>query len=127
MDAFLKNSQKRVLKNSALSTNLECRLWTKVRKSTGPGYGVTSYRSPLSGKRSTLHAHRLSYMVFTGSMGINGLDVSHLCHNPLCILVDHLSAEPHYVNASRIACVNRNVCMGHGAFSKCLLHLRMAD
>lgn len=126
MDDFMKVQQDRIKRNSELSPNLECLLWMKAMKSAQPGYGVTSYRSPLTGKRSTITAHRLSYMVFTGSMRIYGLDISHLCHNPCCVLVDHLSAEPHSVNASRVACVNRGMCMGHGIYKNCLLNLRIA-
>ena len=48
------------------------------------------------------------------TMDISGMDVSHLCHNRLRMLKDHLSVEPQAVNCSRVACCNRNTYQGHG-------------
>ena len=38
-------------------------------------------------------------------MDITGKDISHLCHNKLCVRGEHLSAEPHAVNNARQKCV----------------------
>ena len=56
-----------------------------------------------------------------------GHETSHLCHNKLCINMDHLASEPHYINMSRVACANERLsrgmphfCFGHEGYSKCI-------
>ena len=49
-------------------------------------------------------------------------ETSHLCHNKLCVNIDHLSLEPHSVNTQRRACVTNGRCIGHGApYKNCIL------
>ena len=77
-------------------------LWARKMQKTG--YGAVKY------KWKCTTAHRLSFMVGTKHLYIGDRDVSHLCHNALCIRLDHLSTEPHELNCERIKCVNRGKC-----------------
>ena len=64
-----------------------------------------------------MHAHKLSYLVHHNILCMEpGMEVSHLCHVPLCDNVEHLSLEPHATNTERLKCVNRGSCAGHGVF-----------
>ena len=49
------------------------------------------------------------------------LDVSHLCHNTLCIKLDHLVLEKHIVNNSRKVCKHLGTC-NHTHKPACLLN-----
>jgi len=53
-------------------------------------------------------------------MSVDGaLEVSHLCHEPLCINAEHLSLESHSCNTDRLRCVNRGLCHGHKPHQAC--------
>ena len=58
------------------------------------GYGVIKFKSPNTSQYQPVNAHRLRFMLFNETMDISGMDVSHLCHNRLHMLKDHLSVEP---------------------------------
>ena len=47
---------------------------------------------------------------------IGDRDISHLCHNALCIRLDHSSTEPHKHIYKRIKGANRDKCKSHGAY-----------
>jgi hypothetical protein len=51
----------------------------------------------------------------------SSLDVSHLCHNPLCINLTHLTLEPHRINIIRRTCHTLHACIGHGDYPNCLI------
>ena len=95
-------------------------VWVKHCRTSG--YGVINVQYPLTTAWSVTHAHRLSYIVFNRQYNnINGLDVSHLCHNRSCVLASHLVLEPHATNCSRTKCMLRGVCQGHGPHPDCML------
>lgn len=73
-------------------------------------------------KRVTRLSHVLSRRIEFNE--INGLDVSHLCHNRRCVLPEHLTAESREENNYRKACVSAGQCAGHGDKPACLLHLK---
>ena len=52
-------------------------------------------------------------MVATRHLYIGGRDISHLCHNALCIKLDHSSTEPHEHMYERIKGANRDKCKSH--------------
>jgi hypothetical protein len=52
-------------------------------------------------------------------------EISHLCHNSLCVNPAHLCLEPHHVNQHRSTCVGRGHCYSHPGFPDCLLHLKL--
>ena len=58
-------------------------------------------------------------------MSVDGtLEVSHLCHEPLCINAEHVSLEPHSCTRNRLRCVNRGVCHGHKSHGVCCSKVR---
>ncbi|MBV2113355.1 MAG: hypothetical protein KUF82_20580 [Candidatus Thiodiazotropha sp. (ex Ctena orbiculata)] len=123
MEGFFEKYQQLFLENSIRSKNGECVLWARKMQKTG--YGAVKYKCPVTGQWKCTTAHRLSFMVATRHLDIGDKDVSHLCHNALCIRADHLSAEPHDLNCERVKCVNRGKCQGHGEYPLCLLHLKL--
>jgi len=40
----------------------------------------------------------------------HSIDVSHVCHNKLCVRFEHLTLETHMVNCSRSECVDDSHC-----------------
>ena len=119
MEDFFRKYQAKILENSQKED--ECMIWQRAQKPSG--YGVIRYPSPITNKWHTVNAHRLSYIVFHEKFVDDFLHISHLCHNKRCISVAHLSAEPASVNADRVKCLNRQQCMGHQPFPKCLIDL----
>jgi hypothetical protein len=103
-----------------------CRLWQGSVKKGGE-YGVIKAKFPGVGW-CTKHAHHLQYMVNNKLMTIpRHLEVSHLCHKPLCVLLEHLAAEPHHVNTARTKCVNRSKCCGHKPYPDCILVIGVVE
>ena len=45
---------------------------------------------------------------------------SHLCHNSLCINVNHLILETPFVNGNRRQCARENICLGHDQAPPCI-------
>ena len=91
-----------------------CRLWQKAVSANK--YGVT--KSPFD-KKKTDYVHRIAYMASHGVTFLreNKFDVSHLCHNKLCVEPSHLTYEPHSQNQERIHCFHQKICSkGHKPF-----------
>lgn len=63
-----------------------CLIWTGA---TNRGYGII--REPKTGRH--LYVHRLVYKLVNGSI-TDDLHVHHLCHNPLCVNVEHMRLLP---------------------------------
>ena len=96
----------------------DCLLWTGYIKRRqgrrGGGYGIMNVQFPGNNSRTMMRVHRLAYIVHSGSLIPQQYDVSHLCHNSLCVNFHHLSLEPHHINNSRKTCSRHKRCMGHG-------------
>ena len=58
----------------------------------------------------------MSFMVSTRHLYIGDTDISHLCHNALCIRVDQLSTEPHEPMNERIKGASHDKRKSHGAY-----------
>lgn len=69
-----------------------CWLWTGPVMTSG--YGYTSYRGRKEG------AHRLSYRLFVGDIGL-GLQTDHLCQIKLCVNPEHLEIVTQAENLRR--------------------------
>lgn len=49
-------------------------------------------------------------------------ELSHLCHNKLCLNIEHLSYEPSVINTQRNVCKDRNSChQNHGVYHNCIM------
>ena len=121
MDAIWVASVKgKILKKSeAQRGGNNCSLWTGYSQRN---YGVMNIVMPGSNSRTRMRAHRLAYIVYSGILHLpRGHDVSHLCHNSLCVNFDHLSLEPHNINVGRCRCKRHHLCLGHGPYRACLL------
>ena len=55
-------------------------------------------------------------MVSTRHLYIGDRDISQLCHNALCIRLDHSSTEPDEHMYERTKGANRDKCKSHGAY-----------
>ncbi len=77
-----------------------CWLWIgaksqgRLRNGKGEYYG----RFNIGGKSTS--SHRVSYEIFNGDIPF-GLEIDHLCRNPLCVRPSHLEAVSHSENCKR--------------------------
>ena len=101
-----------------------CCLWN------GPtdrdGYGVQRI-TVRAGCRLKFRVHRMSFFLLSPTF--RPLDpkhhVSHLCHNKLCLKLDHLSYEPAHINNARKVCQSTGECTGHRGYARCRLNAVM--
>ena len=97
----------------------QCHIWQCLIDSCG----YSEISKQFHGKHVCLKAHRVAFAV---AYPLNFLqstfnDVSHLCHNRLCVNVKHLSLEPHGINNNTFVCINEDECYGHHGFQDCFL------
>ena len=89
----------------------EARFWSKVQKGTEEECwewlaGIDKYSygcftiSHLAGRRLEVGAHCVSYWLYKGPIP-KGLELDHLCRNPLCVNPIHLEAVTHRINSLR--------------------------
>lgn len=91
-------------------TRLPSRFWSKVRDtgdcwmwaaSTGShGYGSFHMGSRLDGTKRRVLPHRLAYTTLIGPID-DGLELDHLCREPLCVNPSHLEPVTHTENVRR--------------------------
>jgi len=86
------------------------------------GYGV--FRFTFAKKRYKVKVHRFLYFLssFKSSNFDPIMQVSHICHNKLCVNLSHLSLEDAGVNNQRKICFNSipQGCIGHGNAKDCI-------
>ena len=111
---FFARLRERILKNIERDqgNSLECWIWQGSKKAPDGKYG--RIRITFMGVTQSVGAHRAAYMAFNESFNLDH-DVSHLCHNTLCVKPSHLSHEERSVNAERSACVPQGFCVGHSS------------
>lgn len=88
----------------------------------GPKYGRLKVTWP-NGRKKNYLAHRFMHMLSNDKESIpEGLHVSHLCHESLCINPAHLSLEPAHINNERQICKNLipEHCQKHGMYPECI-------
>lgn len=73
--------------------NSGCWLW--LGATANRGYGQATI-----GRSRVTSAHRASFIAYRGYEPV-GLDVDHLCRNPICVNPDHLEAVTHQENCRR--------------------------
>ena len=84
-----------------------CTLWNGPVNRDGYGFVRVTFR----GCRKILTAHRLAYYISHSSHYlIPNMHVSHLCHNKLCVNLQHLSYESDSVNKKREICKHEVEC-----------------
>jgi hypothetical protein len=135
MNGIIDKISKRLYHYSTAAKNHptdQCILWTGARqvsrRQKNDVYGVMSVKWPGMRKSKTEYVHRVSYILVNLRKFHDfhpKLNISHLCHNNLCINPSHLSHEPGPVNKKRQICVNTNSCTSHDNYPKCMLHLRI--
>jgi hypothetical protein len=120
MEGFFQKYITKLSERSLINDN-GCHIWQGCTKKGPVGYGVIKAKFP-DAQWHTIHAHKLQYLVHNRLVAVAPhLEVSHLCHVPLCVNPIHLSLEPHAINTDRLKCVNREVCSGHTPFADCIL------
>ena len=87
------------------------------------GYRYITIRIPDSDgkvKKTSTTCHRAAFLLKMFKEGKvatlqvdKEVECSHLCHNKICINVDHLTLESKRVNSSRKVCARRRTCHGH--------------
>lgn len=127
MPNFMATLSARLAKHTSQADERGCCLWTgSVDKD---GYGRVRVKWP--GGVSKIH--RVARVVFRLKLGgrevpqsrvsdgrVVPLDVSHLCHQRLCMTPEHLVLEPKAVNSERTHCVRQGHCSHHGEHPDCL-------
>lgn len=107
-----------------------CLIWTGA--TYDDKYG--KMRNPLKKYKDQptyMRTHRMVYLLhniehfksgFLPKSDSNGdnLDVSHICHNTLCVNINHLTLESHLINCSRNECVSLGKCTDQH-FPACLI------
>lgn len=96
-----------ILYTEATATPSGCLEVQKMRQNKN-GYPELRVTIPGLGQKHLLVA-RLMYMCHHRVFNING-DISHLCHNRLCINIDHLVNESRTTNLKRQVCVHSGIC-----------------
>ena len=103
-----------------------CLTWTGlVTNKKGMSYGAIKVN--IQDIHMTMTVHRAMYLVenpnlFHSEYEIKRIHVSHLCHNSLCVKIDHLHLEPAIINQRRRRCNARKVCYGHRNRPDCIFH-----
>ena len=90
--------------------------YSSIRKRQSSGVVVREY------------CHRIALMKKMKTVNIpTGLETSHICHMKACMNPEHVVAEPHNINMSRLACFNESKRLnqpfcygGHAEYPSCL-------
>lgn len=116
MEVFWIELESRIIDCSRDLGNVHsCRVW--IRGKGGRGYGAISVR--WENGRRVENVHRVVLMILYKwgredfpKKDVNGqrLEVSHICHNKLCVREQHLVIERHEVNIERNHCRMQSVC-----------------
>ena len=111
MEAFFARLVHEIGLKSVNSGNIHgCRLWHGCV--TQNGYGRKKVSFP-DGSKTIMLVHRVVYMCAHGTLDIPNIgEMSHLCHNKLCVNADHIVCESHEINMERYHCVQQGSCTG---------------
>lgn len=73
-------------------------------------------------RRIRIRVHRLMFYLFNNAIPLDSkIHVSHLCHNKLCVNIEHLSYEQSVINAQRNSCFSAKKCFGHAGYKNCIV------
>ena len=113
MEAFWGKLKEKLNKKTEIGVGtLACYMWVGAKELNK--YGRIRVTWP-DGSKCTERAHRVAYMtehkVFKEEICQGKRqEVSHLCHNSLCVNTDHLCLESHETNMERTLCKSRGQC-----------------
>ena len=110
------------LKTQFIVNERGCHVWTGGAPNSS-GYGRMFYTD--DGKKKQVFVHRAQYVLnHYGTFDVvlpPLLQISHKCHNKLCINIKHLSLEEAAVNMQRNTCIQFRSCTHHGQYGDCIL------
>ena len=124
MEVFFQKYHTKLMENSAVAANGECRMWLDPNRLNK--YGNICFKHPVTGRWvNHCRPSRLSYMVHHRTVDLpRGYDCSHLCHNCRCINPLHINLERHVINNYRLKCKNLGYCTkNHDGEPDCQLEL----
>lgn len=116
MEAFFNNLKAQIDAKTQFNVNDNgCNLWIGARTSNGL-YGRKQVTFP-DGNRKLMRISRVvqmvkGHMLYVPAVNDEGhiIEMSHLCHNSLCVNPDHLILELRNTNAERKLCKNQGFC-----------------
>ena len=126
MEEFWGNLQDKLEGKSESMGRFGCKKWIGQRD--GLGYGRMWIRWP-DNRRTIERVHRVAFMVRyrwlrdefpRGYIQGSILEVSHLCHQKLCINTLHMVIETHSINQSRNHCRAQGQC-SNDHLPRCIL------
>lgn len=115
--------------SAAVPGGLDCVLWTGSTDRNGYGRIKVTWLKPDGSTASTTErAPRIAMMLkldfnskFDFQQYAATLEVSHLCHQRLCVNPAHLSLEPRTINTERVHCNLQGQCTQcHDGYPYCL-------
>ena len=111
-----------ILSKSILSKG-NCLIFCGRSHRNSKNYGTSSFTVLGFSKRLFIDNHRLIYFESHNVLPQHDV-VSHLCHNPKCLNIEHLSVEPQAINISRQDCKiqksHKRRCKGHEGYPNCI-------
>ena len=109
-----------------------CHLW-KLSRKEGYGHMTYTYMTKLddgsfTNVKKTIASHRLLFACAFDRLDIldrafSHLEISHICHTPLCCNPLHLELETRAENQSRSRCLHAKICenRNHPSLDPCIL------
>ena len=106
---------------SAVSHNGLCKVWSGL--TDRDGYGLMNVK--LGDKWFLKRVQRLAFVIENNVSfaDIEGFDLSHLCHQKLCVAKNHLCLGTREENNYRKGCTNYGRCFGHGDKPDCVFFM----
>jgi len=104
------------------SFNKGCWKWNGCQ-TAGGRYGKMTVT--IQGVAKSMGAHRASYMAYEECIDLPD-DVSHCCHEGLCVNPDHLSHEHHLINSEREICRRKGQCTLHTGYKPCIFEKKVS-
>lgn len=100
----------------------ECLVWVGCKSNHKPQYGIIKMKLQYCNRIKDLKVHRMAWLIENGPENMDDRHaVSHICHNSLCVNVNHLSLERHQINNNRMTCKNYGFCNGHEGKPDCII------
>lgn len=98
-----------------------CLVW-RGRSLSNSGYPVMTLKLPGELTSKTRTIHRIIYSLeLKKDLNQPNFQISHLCHQKLCLDITHLNYEAAAVNMQRQNCRSNGVCLGHEEEPDCLV------